>query len=135
VLAAGTLSRNDLFLQTKFTSVGGQDLKQAVPYDVDAPVPIQVQQSVQKSLRNLGVEYIDSLVLHSPLETRKVSVCGEHPRGCAISVSALGHDVRGSTLHSGWVSGGGVEIAECLKRKRGDLFGLTSTGREGSHRL
>src|SRR6266487_92216 len=37
------LTRDDLFLQTKFTSRQGQDHR--LPYDPDAPVPIQVEQS------------------------------------------------------------------------------------------
>ncbi len=56
--------REDLWLQTKFTHLGGQD--QRLPYDPDAPVSTQVEQSFAKSLEHLGVEKIDSLVLHGP---------------------------------------------------------------------
>src|ERR1700723_2589668 len=38
------LTRRDLYLQTKFTSVSGQDPKR-VPYDPMAPLPDQVAQS------------------------------------------------------------------------------------------
>jgi diketogulonate reductase-like aldo/keto reductase len=60
------LERGQLYLQTKFTSIGGQDPKR-VPYDPDAPLAEQVAQSIEASLRNLQTTYIDGLVLHSPL--------------------------------------------------------------------
>src|SRR5882724_5879840 len=60
------LTRADLFLQTKFTSLSGQDPKR-IPYDPNAPLPEQVAQSFAASLRNLRTDYLDSLVLHSPL--------------------------------------------------------------------
>lgn len=59
-------SRGDLYLQTKFTPIGGQD-PQRVPYDPRASLPEQVRQSCTASLRNLQVACIDGLVLHSPL--------------------------------------------------------------------
>ncbi len=43
-----------------------------MPYDPEASVTEQVKSSVATSLKNLGVSYIDSLVLHSPLETKEV---------------------------------------------------------------
>jgi diketogulonate reductase-like aldo/keto reductase len=61
------VSRGDLYVQTKFTPFSGQDPKQ-VPYDRKAPVNEQVAQSFQVSLRNLRTDYLDCLVLHSPLE-------------------------------------------------------------------
>lgn len=64
------LSRSDLFIQTKFTSYNGQDPNR-VPYDENAPLEDQVLQSLEVSLRNLRTEYIDSLVLHSPMETHE----------------------------------------------------------------
>jgi diketogulonate reductase-like aldo/keto reductase len=62
----GALGRADLYLQSKFTSVSGQDPK-SVPYDPNAPLPEQVAQSFAASLRNLQTDYLDCLVLHSPL--------------------------------------------------------------------
>jgi diketogulonate reductase-like aldo/keto reductase len=62
------LTRDDLFLQTKFTSRQGQDHR--LPYDPDAPVPIQVEQSFASSLEHLGVTRIDSYVLHGPTQRR-----------------------------------------------------------------
>jgi len=60
------IEREALFLQTKFTPLSGQDLRQ-VPYDMSAPVELQVIQSFEASKKNLQTEYVDSLVLHSPM--------------------------------------------------------------------
>lgn len=57
------LSRGDISLQTKFTSLNGQDPKR-VPYDKNAPLEERVRQSLEKSLENLQTDYIDSLVMH-----------------------------------------------------------------------
>ena len=62
-----TLVRADLYLQTKFTSLTGQDPNQ-VPYDPRVPLADQVTQSLDASLRNLQTTYVDCLILHSPLE-------------------------------------------------------------------
>jgi diketogulonate reductase-like aldo/keto reductase len=62
--AAGLVTRSDLFLQTKFTFLPGQDHR--LPYDPAAPVPVQVEQSFASSLEHLGVEVIDSYMLHGP---------------------------------------------------------------------
>lgn len=62
------IRREDLFIQTKFTSLNGQDPK-TVPYDKNSDLSTQVQQSMEKSLINLGVSYVDSLVMHSPMRT------------------------------------------------------------------
>lgn len=63
-LAAAGLPRDDLFLQTKFTYLGGQDHR--LPYDPRAPIATQVEQSFASSLEHLGVDRIDSYVLHGP---------------------------------------------------------------------
>jgi diketogulonate reductase-like aldo/keto reductase len=60
------LVRADLYLQTKFTPVSGQDPKR-IPYDPNLPLAEQVTQSFAASLRNLQTGYLDCLVLHSPL--------------------------------------------------------------------
>lgn len=60
----GLRTRDELFLQTKFTFVDGQDHR--LPYDPAAPVAEQVAQSFQSSLEHLGVDYLDSYVLHGP---------------------------------------------------------------------
>ena len=68
--SSGTLSRADLYLQTKFTSLSGQDPAR-IPYDPQAPLPEQVRQSCAVSLRNLQTDYLDGLVLHSPLPSAR----------------------------------------------------------------
>ncbi|MEM7247560.1 MAG: aldo/keto reductase [Acidobacteriota bacterium] len=58
------VTRDDLFLQTKFTHRAGQDHR--LPYDPDAPMATRVRQSAKLSLEHLGIERIDSYVLHGP---------------------------------------------------------------------
>jgi diketogulonate reductase-like aldo/keto reductase len=60
------IEREALFLQTKFTPLSGQDPRQ-VPYDKNSPVELQIAESFETSKKNLQTEYIDSLVLHSPM--------------------------------------------------------------------
>jgi diketogulonate reductase-like aldo/keto reductase len=64
------LSREDLYLQTKFTPLSGQDPAR-IPYDPKAPLAEQVRQSFAVSLRNLRTDYLDCLVLHSPLPSAR----------------------------------------------------------------
>lgn len=64
VVAAGLVTRDDLFLQTKFTFRAGQDHR--LPYDPDAPVATQVEGSFASSLGHLGTAVLDSYVLHGP---------------------------------------------------------------------
>jgi diketogulonate reductase-like aldo/keto reductase len=64
VLAAGKLTRAELFLQTKFTFRGGQDHR--LPYDERAPIAEQVEQSFQSSLEHLATTYLDAYLLHGP---------------------------------------------------------------------
>ena len=61
------LTRSDMWLQTKFTSVDGQD-KNNIPYDPDAPIEEQIKTSLHTSLRNLQTSYLDSWVMHSPMK-------------------------------------------------------------------
>lgn len=56
--------RQGLFLQTKFTYRDGQDMR--LPYDPSVDLATQVRQSFASSLQHLGVETIDSLILHGP---------------------------------------------------------------------
>ena len=62
------LTRADLYLQTKFTSLSGQDPIR-IPYDPKAALPEQVAQSVAISLQNLQSDYLDCVLLHSPMPT------------------------------------------------------------------
>jgi len=66
VLYEQGFKREELFLQTKFTPIGGQDPLN-VPYDKKAVLSTQVAQSFEVSKQNLQTDYVDSLVLHSPL--------------------------------------------------------------------
>lgn len=63
-IEGGLLVRDQLFLQTKFTFRRGQDHR--LPYDPEAPIGMQVQQSFASSLEHLNVEQIDSYLLHGP---------------------------------------------------------------------
>jgi len=64
VYRSGLVTRTDLFLQTKFTYLPGQDHR--LPYDPAASLSIQVAQSMASSLEHLGTNYIDSYLLHGP---------------------------------------------------------------------
>ena len=66
--ADGVVQRDELFLQTKFTYLPSQD--ERLPYDPHADAPAQVRQSFASSLEHLGVETIDSYVLHGPSQRR-----------------------------------------------------------------
>ena len=61
---AGLVTRDDLFLQTKFTYQAGQDHR--LPYDPSADFSTQVAQSMASSLEHLGTDHVDSFVLHGP---------------------------------------------------------------------
>lgn len=67
-VASGAVTRERLFLQTKFTHLDGQDRR--LPYDRAAPVALQVAQSFESSLEHLGTDYLDSYVLHGPTRSR-----------------------------------------------------------------
>ncbi len=69
-LNRGLLTRPELYLQTKFTPLDGQDPNR-VPYDPKADLSAQVKQSFQVSLDNLQATYLDCLVLHSPLPSQQ----------------------------------------------------------------
>ena len=71
-LAKQGTPRERLFLQTKFTSVTGQDHR--TPYDVRADLTAQVKQSFESSLAHLHSDYVDSYVLHGPYSRRGLGV-------------------------------------------------------------
>jgi diketogulonate reductase-like aldo/keto reductase len=62
------ITREMLFLQTKFTPVDGHDHR--VPYDASADLTTQVSQSFESSLTHLGTDYVDSYLLHGPYSRR-----------------------------------------------------------------
>jgi diketogulonate reductase-like aldo/keto reductase len=70
-IASGLVTRSDLFLQTKFTFAGGQDHR--LPYDPNAPIAKQVEQSFASSLAHFGTDTIDSYVLHGPTTRGKLT--------------------------------------------------------------
>lgn len=70
LLQNGTLRRSDLYLQSKYTPLDGHDPAR-IPYDAKAPLAQQVAQSLATSLRNLKTDYLDCLILHSPLARRE----------------------------------------------------------------
>ncbi|MDJ0842175.1 MAG: aldo/keto reductase [Acidobacteriota bacterium] len=63
-LAEKGIPRQRLFLQTKFTPLGGQG--EQIPYDPRAPLATQVSQSFESSLQHLQTDYLDSWLLHGP---------------------------------------------------------------------
>lgn len=75
-LENGLVKRDKLYVQTKFTSMHGQD-PQNMPYSATLSIADQVTASVASSLHNLRhseqaaeeAAYIDCLVLHSPFPT------------------------------------------------------------------
>jgi diketogulonate reductase-like aldo/keto reductase len=58
------VKREALFLQTKFTPTNGQDHR--TPYDSQADLTTQVNQSMDSSLKHLHTDHVDSYVLHGP---------------------------------------------------------------------
>jgi diketogulonate reductase-like aldo/keto reductase len=69
----GLVTRPELYLQTKYTSINGQD-PQRIPYDPKASLSDQVSQSFEVSLTNLQVAYLDCLVLHSPMTSPQLTL-------------------------------------------------------------
>lgn len=64
------LKREDLFLQTKFTPIDGQD-KANMPYLETDTLDVQVEKSFETSKKNLKTNFIDSYILHSPIYPAK----------------------------------------------------------------
>ncbi len=71
-IAGGQVTRDDLFLQTKYTFQRGQDHR--LPYNPDSPISSQVEESFASSLEHLGVDRIDSYVLHGPCRSAGLGV-------------------------------------------------------------
>lgn len=62
------IAREQIFLQTKFTPITSQD-PDNIPYDPNDSLQKQVMKSFAVSKENLGTNFIDSFILHSPLNT------------------------------------------------------------------
>jgi diketogulonate reductase-like aldo/keto reductase len=60
------IKREDIFLQTKFTPIDGQD-KSNMPYLESDEIEVQVEKSFETSKRNLKTNFIDAYILHSPV--------------------------------------------------------------------
>src|SRR5262245_13899588 len=63
-LAREGITRELLFLQTKFTPLDGHDDR--IPYDPNADLKSQVRQSFESSLQHLKTDHVDSYLLHGP---------------------------------------------------------------------
>jgi len=109
LLAKGRLTREDFFLQTKFTSLRGQDHR--LPYDRAASPETQVTQSMESSLQHLQTSYVDSYILHGPSSSRGIAdhdwsiwraMESLHDRGHArvLGISNASRDQL-QTLHDG----------------------------------
>lgn len=70
-MAKSGITRDQLFLQTKYTSLDGQDHR--LPYERSAPLSTQVKQSMDSSLIHLHTDIIDSFVLHGPFSRGKLT--------------------------------------------------------------
>ena len=71
-LAEKGIKREELFLQTKFTSIDGQDHR--TPYDPKSDLASQVMQSFESSLAHLHTSYVDAYVLHGPSSRMRLGV-------------------------------------------------------------
>lgn len=63
-LQRSKIKREEIWLQSKFTSIDGQDNR--LPYDPKADIATQVRQSFISSLQHLQTDYLDSYLLHGP---------------------------------------------------------------------
>lgn len=70
-LARHGVRREQLYLQSKFTPLGGQDHR--LPYDPAADLKVQVEQSFRSTLKNLQTDYLESYLLHGPYFVRGLS--------------------------------------------------------------
>jgi len=60
------IKREEIFLQTKFTPIDGQD-QTNMPYLATDEIEIQVEKSFETSQKNLKTSFIDAYILHSPV--------------------------------------------------------------------
>lgn len=70
-IKSGLVKRDELFLQTKYTYLHGQDHR--LPYDPKAPPEEQARQSLESSLNHLDTDYLDSFILHGPSQREGLS--------------------------------------------------------------
>lgn len=60
------IKRQDLFIQTKFTPIDGQD-QSNMPYLANDEIEVQVEKSFETSKKNLHTDFINAYILHSPV--------------------------------------------------------------------
>jgi diketogulonate reductase-like aldo/keto reductase len=84
-IARSGVPRGELFVQSKFTFRDGQDHR--LPYDPKAPIREQVAQSYRSSLQHLGVDRLDSYILHGPSQREGL---GPDDREAWRAMEALG---------------------------------------------
>ena len=87
-VSEGVITRDDIFLQTKFTHRRGQDNR--LPYDDKAPITQQVAQSFERSLEHLKTDRIESYVLHGPSVRRGFSPQDLEAWAAMESIAATG---------------------------------------------
>ncbi len=92
------LSRQDLYLQTKYSPLNAQD-PERLPYDPAAPIATQVAVSLAVSLENLRTDYLDGLILHSPLATAGQTLEAWHALETVAEAGAA-HRIGISNLYS-----------------------------------
>lgn len=73
ILAAEGVQRREYYLQSKFSPPSAQDMA-TMPYAADAGIAEQVLQSFAVSLQNLNADYLDTLILHSPLANPRLTL-------------------------------------------------------------
>lgn len=91
------LRREQLFIQTKFTTPAGHQPGLA-PYLKEDPPEVKVRKTLEMSMAKLQVEYLDSFLLHGPMPTLEEtldiwtameSVCGSKVHQLGISNVSL----------------------------------------------
>ncbi|KAL9040777.1 MAG: hypothetical protein Q9214_004348 [Letrouitia sp. 1 TL-2023] len=62
------LTRTDLFIQTKFTTPAGQQ-PHSSPYQSNDDLATKVNKSLERSLSDLNLSWVDALLMHGPMPT------------------------------------------------------------------
>ena len=60
------IKREDIFIQTKFTPIDGQD-QTNMPYLESDEIEVQVEKSFETSKKNLKTDFLNAYILHSPV--------------------------------------------------------------------
>ncbi|MEC8677718.1 MAG: aldo/keto reductase [Candidatus Margulisiibacteriota bacterium] len=89
LISKNKIIRDEVFIQTKFTHINGQDHR--LPYNPDADHRTQLKESFQRSLAHLKVNKIDSYILHGPMVSIGIS---DEDWECWREMEALVDDQR-----------------------------------------